>query len=489
MQTPSDKQLAVYNAVQFGKENVCVQATAGGGKTTTILQCLNKVPRSSSIIFLSFANAIVDELKEKVPAHVTASTLHSLGFGILRKSVPRTHKFKVDEDKYYKLALVHINPERKRLEKKDFKFCFIVQSICSYARMTLTPFTFDALLQMAAYYSIDVDESAVKLAMVLLSKSHQVSHVIDFTDMLYLAVVNPHIVTYQYDYVFLDEAQDMNACQRALIELLLMPKTGRLIAVGDRNQSIYSFSGADINSFKYIQDRPNTVTLPLSVTYRCAKEVVKKAQEIYPNDIEAFDGNIAGEVRDGSISEIEEGDMILSRTTKPLVALFFKLLDNEIKAKVIGKDIETGLINLAEPCDSQTKEGFVNSLHEKAHLLEEELRSFGFQNILDHPRVISLMEKTQVLMLILSKVSEASDIVPKIKEIFNEKRVGARLMTIHRSKGLENNRVFIIRRYNDQPLMPSKYASKDWEVVQENNLMFVAYTRAKKELIFVNLDD
>ena len=74
-----------------------------------------------------------------------------------------------------------------------------------------------------------------------------------------------------------------------------------------------------------------------------------------------------------------------------------------------------------------------------------------------------------------------------IEQIFEEKKDAIKLMTIHKSKGLENERVFLITKFDGMILQPWKYAKKSWELVQERNLMFVAYTRAKSELILFEI--
>ena len=102
---------------------------------------------------------------------------------------------------------------------------------------------------------------------------------------------------------------------------------------------------------------------------------------------------------------------------------------------------------------------------------------------------MTLLEKCDIIRFILNKVNKLSDLIPKLHEIFHEDKKATRLMTIHRAKGLECERVFFIERYNDTILCPSKYATKDWEIIQEKNLLFVAYTRAKSEFCFINYQD
>ena len=91
-----------------------------------------------------------------------------------------------------------------------------------------------------------------------------------------------------YKWVLVDEAQDLSAAQLRIIRSSLA-EGGRMLAVGDPNQAIYAFAGADCNSFERVTELAGGTTLPLNVCYRCPKSHIKLAQEIVPT-IEAADG-------------------------------------------------------------------------------------------------------------------------------------------------------------------------------------------------------
>src|ERR1035437_9014767 len=107
-----------------------------------------------------------------------------------------------------------------------------------------------------------------------LTKKH---NYIDYVDMIHIPITNHKIKLPQFDFIMVDEAQDNNNCQHRFIQRLLGPKA-RTVYCGDEFQCIYSFMGSDINSFQKLQERENTVTLPLSVSYRCSKSVVEVAK-------------------------------------------------------------------------------------------------------------------------------------------------------------------------------------------------------------------
>lgn len=475
-------QVAIYDAVQSPAvefQNVCVQATAGAGKTTTLLEILKIVPKFKKKIFLSFSNTIVNELKSRIPIDTEASTIHSLGCRMIMRKYGR---MKIDNDKWFKIM---VNTFKKdELDKKVFKKCYEMADIINYARMTLTKFNVDSLAEMCDYYSIEYTGDHLERVIDEFTKERRLTS-IDFTDMIYLPV-RLNLIDLEFDYVLLDEAQDLNKSQKVLVEKILKPE-GRLIAVGDKNQSIYSFSGSNIDSFDQLQGRPNTVTLPLSISYRCAKNIVLKAQEIYPDAIEAAENADTGEFRDGELSEIQEGDLVICRKTVPLVTVFFDLIERGIKASIIGKDIEQGLVNLAEKVQAGSEEKFEMNIATEVDKLIEELTKKGIRKIENQPQYIALEEKISVLRVIMKCIHKPEDLVATIRRIFDEKRGGVRLMTIHRSKGLENDRVFMIAKFEGKKLYPSDRATKDWELVQEANLQFVAITRAKKSMILLSV--
>jgi len=478
----SPYQIDIFKAVQTTQNHICVEATAGAGKTSTILEALKLIPRMKKSIFLSFSNTIVNELKSRVPDYVKASTLHSLGCRMIMKQY---RGVKIDNDKWFKILVNDLKAEDKN--KANFRICGQTSDVINYARMTLTRPSVIDLSTMCDHYGLEWTTEIIYKAMKFLNEQEKHLKMIDFTDMIYLPATSTRLIDEQFDFVFLDEAQDLNNAQRTFIEKILRPN-GRLVAVGDSKQSIYSFSGSSIDSFDKLKQRPNTTELPLSISYRCAKNIVIEAQKIF-DTIQPFEGAIDGIVRKGDLEEAKAGDMVLCRKTAPLILAFFYLLRKGIKSTVIGKDIEVGLLDLAAKVQTTDKERTLLRIEDQKEVLREELIKLKFHNPLVHPRYLALLDKVEVLHLIIHQSNDPGNLSATIRELFREDKKAIRLMTIHRSKGLENDRVFIIDKFNGTKTIPSPFATKDWEKVQEKNLLFVAITRAKKELIYINLDE
>ena len=181
----------------------------------------------------------------------------------------------------------------------------------------------------------------------------------DFMDMIYYPYFDSSIRRKKYDYVFCDESQDFSLAQQDIIQGALNRK-GRLITVGDPCQAIYGFAGADIDSYDKLSNlNGNSVSLPLSVCYRCAKSIVIEAQNIVPW-IQYAPNAEMGCVREGSLTEVKRGDWILCRNLRPLVETYLWLLKNKVKSKIRGKDIGEGIIALISKTGAKTISGLAN---------------------------------------------------------------------------------------------------------------------------------
>jgi DNA helicase-2/ATP-dependent DNA helicase PcrA len=477
--TPSNYQKDIFEAIARTNNNISIEATAGSGKTTSILLALKLIPKFRRTIFLSYSNTIVNELKERVPSHIKSATLHSLGYSFITTYYPQ---IKVDNNKYLRLALDAYGAKNKEIYKKAYQ----IQDISQFVRMTLTKLDSELIFKMCDQYDIDCSEETVEKTIELI-RADQYPRLIDFADMIFYPATNEGIVQETFHNVMIDEAQDISTAQIEFIKNITK-KEGRIISVGDSNQAIYSFAGADVQSFQRLKSIPNTTILPLSISYRCAKNIVLEAQKIYP-EISYSPKAKEGIVRQGQWEEIEEGDMVLSRNNAPLVDIYYKLIDSNIKAKIYGKEIEKGIISFAEECMSPIKDRFVQNLIEKLNTLINDLYIKGFTNPQKSPRYENLCDKIDLLEIICNKCNSTAEIIPTIKNIFSDDtKEGVKLMSIHKSKGLENDRVFFLQNYKGKQLIPSQYATQKWQLVQEENLRFVATTRAKNELVYFNIE-
>jgi superfamily I DNA/RNA helicase len=482
---PTPEQERIFLFIKRRKENVLIKAYAGAGKTSTIVEAVKLLPKDKNIMFLAFNKHIQEELKTKLPEYVRCYTTYGLGTAAIKRKYGDSIQF--DEFKVDKIILKKSKSWGLKDEfKNDDEILFYQDSIkkmVNLCRLTLT-LKPEFVPYIAERYDVNIRKpNDIKRVLKVLDEVTVDRKSFDYTDMIYLPAIDNSIWMFPQDYIFVDEVQDLNRCQIRIIEKILKRDklseklTGRLITVGDFFQGVYGFNAADEKSFEWFEKYPNTKILPLSVSFRCSKNVIKRAQEIVP-DIKALDDAPDGIVRDGNVlTEAQSGDFVLCRTTMPLVKLFFEFLTQEKKAIIKGSDIGVHLIELI---------GKINNIPKLVSFWEDELESFrkdlkasGVINPYEHSGYVTLEDKVMTLLFLARLSNSIVDLKDKIRTIFTDDIQGICLSTVHKIKGLEANRVFIIR----PDLLPMQNVKK-WQYIQEKNLEYVAYTRARHELIF-----
>lgn len=476
---PSQHQQRLFDEITNTTNSILVSAVAGSGKTTSIVKSLELLPNNKDIIFLAFNKSIVKELSEKVPKNVQVSTLHSFGCSTLFRHYG---KIVISEDKIYSLAVKMSHEWNLPKTENIYVYCHRVRQLCDIMRQTLVTDDEEAIFELSLKYNIDVFSTEIEHAIKVVEKADKSLDKIDFVDMIY-QLAKRNLKTKKYDYVFIDEVQDLNKAQQMIIKKILKPN-GRFIGVGDPYQSIYGFAGADFESFSRMKNLvPNVVELPLSICYRCSKNIVNKARTIIPH-IEFNPTQKDGIVRyDGKFSEINNGDWVLCRNTKPLVMAFIQLLRDGKKANIKGREIGRGLALLIQKTQKKEITSLIKHLKTDRIRLKEKLLQKGFKNVDENEKVLNFSEKIEIITII-SEITgpTVKKLLEYINTIFLDEEIpGITLSTIHKSKGLEASKVFVICA----GLMPSKFAKQDHEKIQENNLEYVMITRAKDELVYI----
>lgn len=492
---PSKYQQGIFDFIQHGNGNAVINALAGSGKTSTIVNAVKLIPSTCNALFIAFNKEIVKELEKKLEGvkNVQVKTLHSLGFLMIRRNLGTN--IEIDEYKYRTFIKKNI----KQLSSADFdkmttkliqQYTDNVIQLCDLGRYNLAQCEKD-LLQVSARHDIPIIDDECNAVLNVLKWGKENTTSIDFTDMVWLPyelTLNP--IGLQYDYIFIDECQDLNAAQRELF-LRCFRRGTRFIAVGDKKQAIYSFAGADAKSFAKLQSLPNTTTLPLPISYRCPKKVVNLANQ-FVDTMECREGAPDGEiVHNVSIKDIHDGDMVLCRTKMPLIKLYMRYLRMGVKSHVRGQDIGLNLLRMVDKTEqimlnvSLQKDGVFARLYDD--LFEERnrlmiKRGMDLEDATLSNQIMNKYDSIKALEILAEGLTSARDLHDRIENVFAESADGVCLSTIHKAKGLEANNVYILCK----TLMPSRLATQDWEKEQEQNLMYVAYTRAKYKLGFVS---
>lgn len=466
-------QTSIFDFVEHSRGNAVVEAVAGSGKTTTIVEALSRVQGSS--IFLAFNKSIADELKAR---GVNARTFHSLTYGPVTRF---KNTRQVDSDKL------------RRIMRAEFKgndelmYGAFASKLVGLGKQIgvgcLVPDVENTWLDIATYHDIEPeDEGAdlgrgLQLAGELLQMSNK-SSMVDFDDLLYLAV-KAGLSLPKFDIVFVDEAQDTNAIQRAILRKIMHSNT-RIIAVGDPAQAIYGFRGASSNSLSLIEEEFDCTRLPLTVSYRCAANVVTKAQE-YVGHIQAAPGAPEGSVEslgtDWKNSIFKADELVVCRTTKPLLALGYSLLKAHIPARIMGKEIGKGLTSLIERQKAHGIDALAVKL--QAWRDRESEKALAKQ---DDAKVEQVQDKVDAIMTVIEGLPETNRTIPALVQavdaLFSDTAGAVVLATIHKAKGLEADTVYWL----NSSKCPSPWARRDWQQQQERNLCYVAVTRAKTTL-------
>lgn len=248
----------------------------------------------SNILAITFTNKAAREMKERVQNligcsdNMWISTFHSACMRILRKNVDSLRDYKKnfviydtkDQETLVKECLKELN-----LNEKNFPFRAVSAEISNAKDMLLTP---------EKFYDRNMhDMRKRKLADIykLYQKKLQKNNAMDFDDILYKTVelleLNPDILQYyqnKFKYITVDEYQDTNFSQYTLIRLLAKQHKN-LCVVGDDDQSIYSWRGADIgNILNFEKDFPGARVVKLEQNYRSTQVILDAANSVIKNN-------------------------------------------------------------------------------------------------------------------------------------------------------------------------------------------------------------
>lgn len=484
---PSPQQEAIFADIAEGEGHTIVESRAGVGKSTTILKGLEYLPDSvKHDTFLgAFNKSIAKHLQEQAPSGVVVSTLHS--YGLRQLSGAMTKRPQIDEDKMVRI-LWDLIPERQKDVRAPARKLVGLAKGCLASKAT----SIDALIDA---YEVNVPasidrEDFVNVAVRALDAALDDQTTIDFDDMIWFPCVLKMNVE-QYARVFADESQDLSPAQAKLV-LKACGDDGRIMVVGDSKQAIYQFRGADKSSIANFTRKLDAKTLKLTVSYRCARKIVELAQKVVP-DFEAAPDAPEGIVRDSDIPhvlrEASGGDFILSRTNAPLVRLCFQFLREGKRVAIQGRDIGARLRSIVTRSKATTIASLMTYV--------ENWRAKEIARLDKLGRDVSIVIDTaDCLQAISEDAVDVEELLGKIDRAFEDDAGGDRnkivLSSTHRAKGLERDRVWMLR---DTYLRGRRRGGGEHGEVyydppgeEENNIYYVAVTRARRELILVRGD-
>lgn len=513
------EQSAFINELVNGTGHIALVARAGTGKTTTILmgvdELVKKFPRAD-IAVCAYNAAIAKEVGEKlterghqtqwvdgeggrrIPPRVTAATLHSLGYGLVRTAF----KSEVDGDKVKKIIERLVNSGDNDLPGGSYvyrEWGALIAQLVGYAKNAAVGFFPDLPISsshtwfnLADHYDVNGVDDMLQMEQIVEAAKHVYVEslkdvkTVDFDDMILFPLIKNLAVKWGKDFIFLDEAQDLSRARQALAKKFVKFRTGRMIIVGDDRQAIYGFSGADAAALHNLIRELNCTVLPLTVTWRCPQSVVKLAQTLVPDIKCATDRvGVVTQIDATTFAELEltRSDAILCRNTAPLISAAYKLIRRGIPCKVEGRAIGDGLDKMVSRWKVKTIDALLNRL--EVYRIREVQKAQAKGN---EQKVEEVNDKCETLKEICNAVlsqgkSTVQDVRDFISNLFADGQSNVlTLATYHRSKGREWDRVFL---WEHAQRCPSRGARQEWQKLQEANLAYVAYTRAKSNLVFV----
>lgn len=489
-----------------------VNAAPGSGKTTTLVECIRR--SSGNVLALAFNKSIAEELTNRIDTRsVKISTINSIGNWLLSIKRPMS----VLTVSKYKEA---IGLAGEGATKKDKKRKEQLVGFCSLLRNhAVKPGSFELEVLIEKFIQgsgVEFDdewkvESLFDDAFALVSKLSGDNFKHDFDDQVYLPVLYRWRPSRTFDWIYVDESQDLSPVQLELIKLLGGPRS-RYVFVGDRMQSIYAFRGADPKSLEILEKDFKTTQLPLSISYRCPASVVTLLQQLHPN-VYMRDDAPEGKVEilgHFTTAKWHGNGMVIARTNAALlaVALLLKKRGRRVRLELTME--QDSILNYFRKHKETLKE-----LDSKFTKIYVAARAQAGHNKFLKWKVNEAKEKHLIARYLFENFQDFTSADHIIATMKREPAPEFTAMSIHRAKGLESENVYVVDLNRDSEDAATSSTDPDdiieeltWQtpleeppnldelhekirldLQQEMNVQYVAVSRSKMNLFFVNTDE
>lgn len=476
---PSTQQQAIFDWFKRGTGNLIVRARAGTGKTTTIVAGV-EYAAEPRILVCAFNKRMQIEIAGKLTCpRAEAKTLHSVGFRFVRRAWPEVRLDEKDNRAQViaRKAIAKVSGVQEG-EISD-EVVLGVHKLVSLAKNTMPRATAEQLIDLADVFDAHVEaveDTALGAAGVLaLELTKTRDGWIGFDDMIYLPVVQNWIRP-SYEMTVVDEAQDMNVVQ---LEMAQRVTQGRMVIVGDDRQALYAFRGADTGALNRLKAALRAQELPLTTSYRCPKSVIRAAAELVPDfkaPATAPEGSVNRITENYMLSVISDGDFLLSRTNAPLAKFCLRLIRDGKPAKIEGRDVSKSLAALVKRRRATNILDLSDRLHAWARYEEGRLKATKRANV--QVRIDAIHDQVETIEALSDGLTTVKELLERIHDFFESAAVAPIVCsTVHRAKGLESDRVFVLE--------DTLYLGGNRHTLEEENIHYVAITRAKRELYLV----
>jgi DNA polymerase III epsilon subunit-like protein len=512
---PSDQQRAFFDLLRDGQGNIALEARAGTGKTTTLVRALSDgYARVDGALFLAFNAQIASELRSRAPSWTEVRTLNALGKQLMSEkyganTVDQRKEFRICEE-----IVAELEGEAKAFWTRARVFVVVGVVKKAFESVHLPPRSLPPLLipvvrdevpGKGRFFDEETLEQAWKtlgafysMAIEIIRRAWLDTARLSFSEQVWRAF-HANLFRPCWPLVLVDEAQDLNELQIEIV-CRLAGEGVRVVVVGDPRQAIYQWRGAHSAAFSQLVRRLNAQVLPLTVTRRCGTAIVNLAKRIV-RDFEAAPGAHAGKIEeletDDMYDQAAPGDIIVSRSNNPLVRVCLRLLAKGLPVTLVGRDVSSSLSSigdLAPKSDSLLDLGKrVNARYEfRIKMAEERGDPVG-----------ELEDERQCVQAVIGAASSLDDALERVRLLVqastdeNGDTSKIRLMSTHKAKGLEADRVWVLAWTYRVPSSRSGAPTTDIrprkgqpspsaaQTEEEENLWYVGITRAARELFLV----
>lgn len=462
---PTKQQLDILAAFKTTRV-LKVNAVAGSGKTSTLELLAVDNPKPS--LLLAFNKSIAEEASRRFPKHVSCRTMNSVAYEEFGRRLQ--HKLNINKNpkvntmrslrnivdwfglKDYHDAQPAISARTVAAMARDVldRFCYSNHTVISEQNLHYSDFK--ELKKNHNFDEVILGRIVVNLAKLIWKERINPVSQASCTHDTYVKLWSLSNPVLNYDILYVDESQDINACVLSVLE----KQQCKILYVGDEHQSIYAFRGAT-NAMKHIV----CPTMHLSQSWRYGEKIAEVAAMILSKyDVEVRGNNsIPSNICD--VSDMQNYTMIF-RTNSALIEEAEKLIDLGKKVKV-----EINVDDFVRQLKSAV------SLYKKEKPFHDNIARFGtWAELVEFSKESVEIQRLATMVL----RHDVEDLITRLEKVNTGGTPDIVLTTAHKSKGLEYDNVVIagdFRFGNKEVLdMPE----------QELNLLYVACTRAKKNL-------
>lgn len=495
----SIEQENIFKYAKTGVNNIIIQAVAGAGKTTTLVECVKQIidfnPKQH-ILLLAHNKSTKETLLQRLGdknKNINVYTLHGLAYRMFTEHFG--FKPNVNDDKYRNYINKNINNIASELyinlnNNKKMMYKANLFELINKSRHNLKQSEREIYKMAVRKYNIRLVADECHLASKILKWGSENIEEVDYQDLLFFPNEFGYFTKkYLNDIIMLDEAQDASLAQQDVVRRCFKRNT-RLFAFGDKDQTINSWCGSDTEAFEHLKDssvfNKPAIELPLTTNYRCGKKIIEHAKKYTNNNIKPMDNAHDGEVRyERSLKEIKNGDMVLCRNTAPLMELYRRGISTGVKMYFRGEELGKNLKESVDIVFGDKIEDIIFNMKKRMIAFWDFItidNNLDYKETVNNPFIISQFDTIKTMESLPKNITNRESLYNFIDNMFdNEGKDGVQLSTIHRAKGLEADNVFIIC----PSLIPSKLSQTDWEKNEEQHLLYVMCTRPKNTLNYV----